>query len=151
MLPLGALLAQLTPGMLEPLPFSTCVLMSRELLAVPGVLVLLSLLQPELISLPAEQINASCVVGLLSLLPLVSSPLELLPATGVLASPPFVRGIVIDTPITLLVALSNSGKGRLIAAACESSSSQCTRKSIARDSGGMLVLLNQTSMASACN
>ena len=100
-LPLGALLAQLTAGMLEPLPFSTCVLMSRELLAVPGVLVLLSLLQPELISLPAEQINASCVVGLLSLLPLVSSSLELLPATGVLASPPFVRGIVIDTPIAL--------------------------------------------------
>ena len=41
-LPLDALLAQLTPSVLEPLPFSTCVLlMSTELLAVHGVLVLL--------------------------------------------------------------------------------------------------------------
>lgn len=41
-LPLDALLAQLTPSVLEPLPFFTCVLlMSTELLAVHGVLVLL--------------------------------------------------------------------------------------------------------------
>lgn len=41
-LPLDALLAQLTPSMLDPLPFLTCVLMSRDLLAVHGLLVLLS-------------------------------------------------------------------------------------------------------------